>query len=64
MSEEKSSNPIPKLLSGRYFLTVCVGVTFVYATAAEILPAEAVASIISAVIIAYFNRNDRNKEAK
>jgi len=53
-----------KLLSGRYFLTICAGVTFVYATWAKILPAEAVASIISVVVMAYFSKKENNKEDK
>ena len=53
-----------KLFSGRYFLTLCAGTTLVYATWAKILPPEAVASIISVVIMAYFQRTDKNGEEK
>ena len=53
-----------KLLSGRYFLTLVVGIAFLYATWAKILPPEAVASIISVVIVAYFQRDDRTKNGE
>lgn len=51
-----------KLFSGKYFLTLCAGTAFLYATRAKILPPEAVASIISVVVMAYFNK--KNGEEK
>jgi len=50
---------INKLLSGRYALTILAGLAFIYATWKRILPAEAVATIITMVFMAYFQRNDR-----
>lgn len=51
---------IDKLLSGRYFLTVIGGIVFLYAVIYKLLPSEAVAAIITAIFMSYFNRNDRN----
>ena len=48
-----------KLGSGRFLLTVIVGVVFAYTAIDGTLPSEATASIITAVIVAYFNRSDR-----
>lgn len=48
-----------KLLSGRLWLTFIAGVVFAYATYAKIISGEAVASILTGVIMSYFNRHDR-----
>ena len=51
---------IDKLISGRYFLTVVSGAVFAYATYAKILTPETIATIITAVFISYFQRQDRS----
>ena len=50
---------ISKLLSGRFWLTIIAGIVFGYTAIYKILPSEAVASIITAVFISYFERHDR-----
>lgn len=51
---------IEKGMSGRYYLTIVSGVVFGYAVWAKILPPEAIASIITAVFISYFQKGDRS----
>lgn len=51
-----------KLLSGRYYLTIVGGVVFFYAVWKRILPDAATASIITAIFMSYFSRNDRQSE--
>ena len=53
---------LSKLLSGRFLLTVITGAAFGYTVINKLLPAEAIAAIISMVFISYFNRSDRKKE--
>ena len=53
---------IAKCTSGKYFLTVCSGVVFIYATVARILPEEAIASIVSTVFAMYFLKKENGKE--
>ncbi len=48
-----------KLLSGRLWLTLITGLVFAYAVYKGILNAEATATIVTMVFIAYFQRNDR-----
>ena len=50
-----------KLLSGRYFLTVVAGLVFAYAVYSKLLNAEATATIITMVFMAYFSK-DRSKD--
>ena len=50
---------IEKLTSGRYYLTVICGIAFLYAVWKRVLPPEATASIITAVFMSYFQRQDR-----
>lgn len=52
-----------KLLSGRWLLTLISGLVFAYVSIKGVLSAEAVASIISMVFIAYFQKNNQ-KETK
>lgn len=48
-----------KLLSGRYFLTVVVGLAFIWCVYTKALPPAAIAAIIISVYKDYFNRGDR-----
>jgi aspartate/tyrosine/aromatic aminotransferase len=50
-----------KLLSGRFWLTIITGIVFAYAVWKRILNAEATATIITMVFIAYFQRQDRGQ---
>lgn len=51
---------IAKLGSGRLFLVICTGITFVYCSIHKIITAEAIVTIITCVMTNYFNRSDRN----
>jgi len=51
---------IDKLLSRRLWLTVIAGAVFAYATAANIINADVVGTVIVMVFTLYFQRNDRN----
>lgn len=51
---------IDKVLSGRYFLTIIGGLVFLYVAINKMMPPEAVASILTAIFMSYFNRADRN----
>lgn len=51
-----------KLLSGRYFLTVCAGITFTFCAIAKILTPEVVGVILVSIFKDYFSRQDRKKE--
>ena len=50
---------VPKLMSGRYLLTVIGGLVFAYAVWRKLLEPQATASILTAIIMSYFSRNDR-----
>lgn len=50
-----------KLLSGRYLLTIIVGLVFAYCSVRKILPIDKVSEIILLVIYGYFTR-DRSKD--
>jgi len=49
-----------KLLSGRFILTIIAGGVFAYASCTGILEAQAVAAIVSAVFLSYFNKKDHD----
>ena len=51
-----------KLCSGRFILTVVSAGVFAYVSIKGLLPTEAVATILTAVFMSYFQRNDRTKE--
>ena len=51
--------PIDKLLSGRLWLTFISGAVFGYCSVKRILTPECIATIITAVFMSYFSRNDR-----
>lgn len=50
---------LPKLLSGRFILTLIGGGVFAWVACREIMPPEATASIITSIFVSYFQRNDR-----
>ena len=50
-----------KITSGKYFLTVCSGLVFVYTSVKGILPKEAIVSIITSVFTMYFLKRDEQK---
>lgn len=52
---------IAKLLSGRFILTLIAGVVFGYTACKMILPPEATAAIIVAIVNSYFQRSDRHQ---
>jgi hypothetical protein len=45
-----------KIFSGRYFITVCAGVAFVWGAISGVLPETTVGVIIVMVFDAYFNK--------
>lgn len=49
----------PKLLSGRFWLTLISGLVFAYVACKEIMPPTATAAILTAVFTSYFQRSDR-----
>lgn len=49
-----------KILSGRWFLTCCCGIVFVYCSINGILTNDTVGVILIAVMKDYFSRGDRN----
>jgi glutamine amidotransferase PdxT len=51
-----------KMLSGRFILTICAGVVFIYATVTKMLTPEAVALITLTVMKDYFGRSDREQK--
>ena len=51
---------LTKLGSGRLFLVICVGVTFVYCSVHKIITPEAIVTIVMAVMTSYFSRTDRS----
>jgi len=50
---------LAKMSSGRWILTVIGGGVFAYVAIIGTLPAEATASILTAIFMSYFQRNDR-----
>ena len=50
-----------KLLSGRYFLTVVGGLVFAYAVWKNKLDPQATSAILTSIIYAYFQRQDRGQ---
>ena len=53
---------IDKIYSGRFWLTIITGLAFAYATWKRVLEPQAIASIITMVFMAYFQRTDRKQE--
>ena len=51
-----------KFTSGRFLLTVMVGVAFTYCVRTEILDAATTASIITLVFMSYFNQEKKKGE--
>ena len=49
-----------KLFSGRWICTITVCIVLVICVVKNLLPGEAIASIISSTVAFYFLRNDRN----
>jgi hypothetical protein len=49
---------LDKIFSGRYFLTVCAGVAFVWLAVLGRLSAETVSMIIVIIIKDYFTKKD------
>ena len=47
---------LPKLLSGRYYLTLIGGIVFAYATWKRVLEPQAISAILTMVFISYFQR--------
>jgi len=45
--------------SARWWLTLMCGLGFLYCIVKQLLPPEAVATILATVILSYFNRGDR-----
>jgi len=52
---------VAKATSGKYFLTVCAGLVFMYTSYKGILPKEAIVSIITSVFTMYFLKKDEPK---
>jgi len=52
---------LPKLLSGRYYLTLVGGIVFAYAVWKNKLDPQATAAILTSIIYAYFQRTDRTQ---
>lgn len=55
---------LEKVTSGRWFMTVCAGITFVWCAVKGLIDSPAVTAIISSVITAYFHRTDRTPKDK
>ena len=51
---------VAKATSGKYFLTVCAGLVFMYTSYRGILPKEAIVSIITSVFTMYFLKKDEH----
>lgn len=49
----------PKLLSGRFILTIVTAIIFLYTAIRNIMPQDKVVEIVIMVFILYFTRNDR-----
>jgi len=49
-----------KLFSGKYFLVICSGIAFLYATWAKVLDPPVVAAIVTMVFSNYFNKKNGN----
>jgi len=52
---------VEKLTSGKFLLTIMVGISFLYATFTKLLSPEAVATIITMVFISYFQKDKGGK---
>ena len=49
-----------KLFSGRYFITLCAGVVFIYCSMKKIITSEAIVAVIMYVVQAYFGKKQEN----
>ncbi len=52
-------NLLPKVLSGRLWLTLITGYVFAHCAIDGLLDSQAVAAIVGMVFISYFQRTDR-----
>ena len=50
-----------KLTSGKFLLTLIAGMTFFYAVRHKMLEAQAISSIVTAVFLSYFNKQNGEK---
>lgn len=46
-----------KLFSGRYFLTLCAGIVFIYGSVTGKIQSDVVGTIVAMVFTLYFTRN-------
>ena len=53
---------IEKLTSGRFILTIIVGIVFAVLAIMKVLPVDKVHDVILIVIYGYFTRSDRKSE--
>jgi len=53
---------LSKFGSGRLFLTIICGISFLYCVTHKILTAESITSIITMVFVSYFQRPDRTQQ--
>ena len=51
---------LKKLTSGRFILTIIVGLVFAVVAIRGQMPPEAITGVIMAVIISYFDKKDHN----
>ena len=49
-----------KIASGKFWLTIIAGITFAYATYAQILDSAAVGVIVTAVFLSYFSKDKKD----
>jgi len=47
-----------KLTSGKYYLTICGGLVFLYASITGILPPEAITGILMYIFMSYFKKDE------
>jgi len=53
---------LSKILSGRFILTIIVGIVFLYCAVTNKIEEAAVTAILSMIFQSYFNRHDREKD--
>ena len=52
---------IEKLTSGKFLITMIVGIVFAYLSCAEVIPTDKVMEVVLIVIYAYFTKSKENK---
>jgi len=57
-------NPLEKLTSGRFILTITAGIVFAWLSINGRLPLDKVTEIVLLVFMLYFTRADRNNTGK